>query len=141
MKVTLETNSIIANISEELSNLPKSIESQQKTILQKSAKIIKKNVELNLPKSDLGATATNYDGTPYTHMRDDVKATIKDDKAGTVYVVIHGGKKTGFKWHMLENGTSNSKAIHFIDKAMKQSESEIDKYIDDAIARAVNGGN
>ena len=71
---------------------------------KKSANIIKKNVEINLPRSDAGATSTNYDGTPYVHMRDDVKTTVKDDKAGTAYVIIRGGKYTGYKWHMLENG-------------------------------------
>ena len=141
MKVDLDASDTIAYITQELENLPKELEAQRGPILKKCSKIIKTNVENNLPRSDLGATATNYDGTPYIHMRDDVKITIKDDKAGNVYAVIHGGKKTGFKWHMLENGTSDTDAIHFIDKAMKQSDSEIDATVDEAIGRAVQGGD
>jgi HK97 gp10 family phage protein len=125
------------SIQEEIGNMARILESERKIILAKGAKIIKAAVINNLPKSDLDASATNYDGSPYIHMRNDVKTQIKDDKAGNVYAVIKGGKYTGYKWHMLENGTSKMRATHFIEKSMSQTEEEINKLIDEAISRAV----
>jgi HK97 gp10 family phage protein len=104
----------------------------------------KKTVEESFKamESNVSPGTTNYDGSlPYVHLVDDVKTSIKDDKAGNVYAMIRGGKFTGYKWHMLENGTTTTKATHFIEKALKQTESEINSYIDEAIGRVAQGGN
>jgi HK97 gp10 family phage protein len=74
-------------------------------------------------------------------MANDVKVTVKDDKQGFVYAIIRGGKYTGYKWHMVENGTSHSRAMHFIEKALNNAEDEIENIVDEAIRKAVQGGN
>jgi HK97 gp10 family phage protein len=137
MKIDFNTNDFTYSVMEEISKIPEVLEAESKKIMQKAAKIVKKNVENNLPKSDLNATATNYDGTPYVHMRNDVKTSVKDDKKGTIFAIIRGGKYTGYKWHMLNNGTSSMRANHFVDKALKQSEAEIEAMVDEMISKAV----
>lgn len=138
MRVDLNFEDAFSSLENELRSMAKELE--RAPIVRKCSQVIKKNVEKNLPKSDLGATATNYDGTPYVHMRNDVKATVKDDKAGNVYAVIGGGKYTGYKWHLLDNGASDRPALHFTDKSMKESEGEIDSIIDDEIGKVVQSG-
>ena len=84
------------------------------------------------------ARAKRYDGsTPYVHMKNDVKASVKDDNQGTVYAVIKGGKYTGYKWHLLNNGAVNTRATHFVDNALKQAESEFEAMVDSMIREAV----
>jgi HK97 gp10 family phage protein len=146
MKVNLDYKECTYSIEQQIAKIPEGMEREKKSILNKSAKLLKKTIEESFKnmESDVSPGTTNYDGSlPYLHMADDVKTSIKDDKAGNVYAIIRGGKYTGYKWHMLENGTSSPDrpATHFIDKALKQTESEINSYIDEAIGRAVQGGN
>lgn len=133
MKIHLSDNGVFRSIEDELNYMVKTVESNRKKIIRKEANIIKKCVENTLPKSDLNSSATNYDGTPYIHMQDDVKVTIKDDNAGNISATIHGGKKTAYKWHMLDNGTSTMKATHFIDKALKEADSKGGSALDELI--------
>ncbi|MDF2609049.1 MAG: hypothetical protein K0R92_523 [Lachnospiraceae bacterium] len=139
MDITFDYENMMYSIEQELAKIPQTIMSERKQVLQKAAKIIHKNVVENLPMSDLDETATNYDGTPYVHMKNDVKTSVKDDKQGTIFAIIRGGKYTGYKWHLVNNGTSSPDrpALHFIDKAMKQSENEIDMLIESMINKAV----
>jgi HK97 gp10 family phage protein len=133
----IEYQGAIFSIQEDILNMSKVLENERKTIITKGAKVIKSAVINNLHRSDLGPTATNYDGTPYIHMKDDVKTQIKDDKTGNTYAIIKGGRYTGYKWHMLNNGTSKTKATHFVDKTLEQTENEINQIIDEAITKAV----
>lgn len=143
MKVNFDHSDATYFISEQIAHIPETMERERKQILTKSAKLIKSTVEKNLRaiESNVSEGTTNYDGSlPYIHMADDVKTSIKDDKTGNVYAIIRGGKMTGYKWHLVENGTSTSRATHFIEKALKETESEIDSYIEEAIRKAVQGG-
>lgn len=133
MKVNLTTDGLTSYIQNEILSLPKELNEQKKEILKKSAKILKKNVENELVRSTI-------DKPGYIHMKDDVKVSIKDNDQGDMAAIIHGGKKTGFKWHMLDNGTSNTQATHFTEKAMKESEAEIDGVIYAALAKVVDNG-
>jgi HK97 gp10 family phage protein len=72
-------------------------------------------------------------------MKTDVKTRIKDDNEGEVIAIIGGGRKTAFKWHLVDNGTSDTPAAHFTDKAMDDSESSRDAIMDSAIYKAVSG--
>lgn len=144
MNVNFNFEDALYEIQEEIARIPKSIQGNSKKYMQNAAKILKKNVEANLPKSDLDAEATNYDGTPYVHMKDDVKTSVKDDNAGSVYAIIRGGKYTGYKWHLVNNGHVDKsenivKGTHFVDKALEQSESDIDTMVDKLIQEALNG--
>jgi len=131
-------------IKEQIARIPESLNGSKKTIIKKMAKTVQKNLigYFKEYESDIPNTASNYDGsTPYVHLANDVKVNTKDDNQGFVYAIVRGGKYTGYKWHMIENGTTHSKALHLIDKAMSQSEDELDTIIDEAIGRAVQGGN
>lgn len=144
MKVNLDYKDTIYSIEEQIAKIPEGMEKEKKQILNKSAKLLKKTIEASFKnmESNVSPGTTNYDGSlPYVHLVDDVKTSIKDDKAGNVYAVIKGGKFTGYKWHMLENGTTTTKATHFMEKALKNTEGEINSYIDEAIRRAVQGGD
>lgn len=139
MRVDLNFEDAFSSLENDLKSMAKELE--RAPIVRKCSQVIKKNVEKNLPKSDLGAISTNYDGTPYVHMRNDVKATVKDDKAGNAYAIVGGGKYTSYKWHLLDNGTSDTAALHFTDKAMKESDPEIDAIVDDEIRKVVQSGS
>lgn len=144
MKVNFDYKDTVYSIEEQIAKIPDNMEKEKKHILNKSAKLLKKTVEESFKNMEYNVSpgTTNYDGSlPYVHLADDVTTSIKDDRSGNVYAVLKGGKFTGYKWHMLENGTTTTKATHFIEKALKQTEDEINSYIDDAIGRAVQGGD
>lgn len=145
MRVNFDHTDTTYWIQEQIAKIPETLHREKKQILTKSAKLLKATVEKKLRaiESDVSEGTTNYDGSlPYVHMADDVKTSIKDDNAGNVYAIIRGGKYTGYKWHLLENGTSSPKrqATHFIENTMKETAEEINSYIDEAIAKAVQGG-
>lgn len=137
MKIHLSDNGVFRSIEDELNYMVKTVESNRKKIIRKEANIIQKCVENALPKSDLNSSVTNYDGTPYIHMQDDVKVTIKDNNAGNISAVIHGGKRTAYKWHLVNDGTSTTKATHFIEKALKESDSKGGSALDELINKIV----
>lgn len=135
MKVTFDDKGVLAGIIEEIEAIPGITAEHEKEALKDIGKVIAKHVKAKLPIEYL--KQVNYDGSmPYVHMRDDVKTTVRQDKAGYSSVTIHGGKKTAFKWHILDDGTRNkdgtvhTPAIHFTQNAMKASEIEVDKIID-----------
>lgn len=143
MKVDFDADEVIYSIEQELFRLPELVEKEEKKVMRSIGKIITEKLKANLSKSD--GQNTNYDGSkPYVHMKDDIKATVKS-KDGVAYVLIRGGKLTGFKWHMVNDGTRDrdgrvkTSATHFIDKALKQSEPEIDALIDELMGGIADG--
>lgn len=137
MRVDMDYGNFFLGVKEELGNMGTILANESKPFVTKGVKIIKAAVIKYLPKSDTPDNATNYDGSAYTHMRDDVKAIVKDDSAGTVYGVVTGGKKTAYKWHLVNNGTSTTKATHFVDNAMKDSDSDLNTLADELITKVV----
>lgn len=142
MKVNMDSNDAFKYIMEDIARIPEMAEKEEKNVMKKIRDVLVEKVKANLPRSSGGA---NYDGSkPYVHMRDDIKASIKS-KGGFASLIISGGKKTAYKWHMVNDGTRDSKggvktaATHFIDKAMLQAEPEIDKIVDDLLAEVAGG--
>ena len=143
MKVNMESNDVFKDIMEEIARIPEMVEKEEKKVMKRIRDVLVEKVKANLPRSFGG---TNYDGSePYVHMRDDVKASIKS-KGGLASLIIFGGKKTAHKWHMVNDGTRDSKgrvktvATHFVDKALIQAEPEIKKIVDELIAEVADGG-
>ena len=143
MKVKFDASEQVLSIEKELRRLPELAEKEEKEAMRRIQKVIVEKLKANLPRSD--GQNTNYDGSkPYVHMRDDIKATVKS-KDGYAYVLIRGGKLTGYKWHMVNDGTRGpdgsvkTHATHFIDKALKQSEADIEAIIDEMIEGIVDG--
>ena len=60
-------------------------------------------------------------------------------------MTIHGGKNTGYKWHMLDDGTRNpdgtvhTPALHFTDRASKAAEAKIDRMVDELERKVTEG--
>lgn len=96
----------------------------EKGMLQKSGDMVRDLVvaELNKHKRVL---AVRYKGRPA--LADDVSRTIRTTKWGDKYVSIRGGKKTGTLWHIVNDGTLHSRGTHFLDRAMKQMDDNIDR--------------
>jgi len=143
MKVDFDASEQLFSIEQELRRLTELAEQEEKKAMKGIQKIITDKLKANLSKSD--GQNTNYDGSkPYVHMKDDIKATVKS-KDGVAYVLIRGGKLTGYKWHMVNDGTRGrdgrvkTSATHFIDKALKQSEPEIDALIDELMGGIADG--
>lgn len=135
---TVEFNASEWDISQMLNKLPDLCERKGKEVMKRTGDIVKKNLQKRLPRST--EDHANYDGTrPRVHVEDDIKIKTYT-KDGYLGVTLHGGKKTAFKWHLLNDGTRNpdgsvhTPATHFIDDALKDSEKEIDTLIDTMIA-------
>lgn len=138
MTVDISYKDALNGIISDVLKSEKILESDQQELMNKIGKVIKKNVEKVLPRSEVAAPG-------YKHMSKDVKVTVQGKKAktGITGVVVHGGKLTAYKWHMLDDGTRNpdgsvhTPATHFTDKAMKEAEPEINEIIDNMIKGVV----
>lgn len=138
----MDSNDAFKYIMEDIARIPELTEKEEKNVMKKIRDVLVEKVKANLPRSSGG---TNYDGSnPYVHMKDDIKASIKS-KNGIVSLIIFGGKKTAHKWHMVNDGTRDSKgrmktaASHFVDKAIIQAEPEIDNIVDELLAEVADG--
>jgi HK97 gp10 family phage protein len=140
MKVDLNFQSALNFFGKEIKDIAESMYSQRGKIVRDCAKVVKANIIKNLPESDKDSTDKNYDGSPYTHMKVDIKITVIDNAEGDVTAIVHGGKETAYKWHLLDNGTSDTPALHFTDKSMKDSESDFDAIMSSATFKAVDSG-
>jgi len=102
----------------------------EKQMLRQSGDKVRELVvaELNKHRRPL---AVRYKGRPA--MADDVKRTIRANKWGEKYVSIKGGKATGTLWHIVNDGTLHSRPTHFLDRAIKQIDDEMDKIWDEVI--------
>lgn len=144
MKVNLEYNEALGEILGELQKVKVKTEKEEKILLKKSGEILKRNVEYYMVKSNVdkdfvNIPPKNHDGsTPYVHMKDDVSYKIKKDKNGSFYVSVRGGKMTGFKWHLVNNGARNIEPKLFVEKAMARSMPEIDRMVHELIKKAVD---
>lgn len=143
MQVEFNSNNAFKDIMEDISRIPELVEKEEKKVMKRISDVLVEKVKANLPRS---AGGTNYDGSkPYVHMRDDIKSSVKS-KGGLSSVLISGGKKTAFKWHLVndgardKNGNVKTVATHFVDKAVIQAEPEIENMIDELIAEVANGG-
>lgn len=141
MKANIDYVNECFEITQMIGKIEKDIQKEEKEALRKMAKVVKKNIENRLSRSDIEEKAKkiqpkNYDGSrPYKHMKSDVKYSVSKDKSGEIYAKIQGGKYTGYKWHFLNDGTVkngriHTRATHFIDNGLEDSKTEIDQIID-----------
>ena len=132
MTVDLNYGDTLNSIVNEILSCEKLLESEQQDTLTKIGKVLQKETKAVLPKSD-------EHGAEYKHMKDDIKVTVigKKQKTGVTGVMVHGGKLTAYKWHMLDDGTRNkdgtvhTKAIHFTTEAMKRATPQIEQIMSD----------
>lgn len=103
----------------------------EERILKKSGKVIKGNVKKNLKRSKINRS-------DYKHMVDDIQVSTYKNKYGDKTTRVRGGKKTGRKWHLLNDGTYKMDATHFMDEALMQSEEEINSIVDEELRGIFN---
>lgn len=133
-----------ADIAEMILSMPGALESEQEATFKSIGQTIKAETIKSMRRS-IVAQKTNYDGSvPYLHMEDDVKVTLKGRKTGLYSVTVHGGKKTAFKWHLLDSGTRNpdgtvhTEATQFVSIAIKNSEQGIEAALEELERKVAN---
>lgn len=128
MGVKFDYEKSLNEIRFDFERLGKSTEKLEDKALKRGCETIAKSVEKNLKRSTRNLP-------DYVHMQDDVKiSNAKKDKDGAVIRTVGGGKKTGVKWHLLNDGTyDKNNATHFMDKSISETETEVDNIFDDAI--------
>ena len=139
MKVNFEFEKPLDEIVVDLLRMENIIEEDQERIMKEIGKEIKKQVRNQLPKSN--------QSDEFYHMREDIKVKVSGKKAktGVTGVTVHGGVWTGYKWHMLDDGTRNpdgtihTKAIHFTSKALKAAEPQIESLINELERKVTEG--
>ena len=149
MRAGIEYEDAIMSINEEINRMAVKLQGDERTVLRKIGALVKRNVVRFLHDSDVELRAKqvlpgNYDGSrPYTHMKDDVKYTVKKDKFGNMYVSTKGGRHTGYKWapvdagHIARDVSTFIPGTNFVGKAVNASEGEVDKMINDLLKKVV----
>lgn len=94
--------------------------------LRRAGKIVQQKVIDSITRSTV-------DKPNYRHMKDDVLMRVERDEYGHRAARIRGSKKTGSKWHLLNDGTYKMRGTHFMDKALNDAESEIDHVLDETM--------
>lgn len=134
MNVNLDYSQALNEIVAEISKIPQLTAEKEKKAFQQIGKELVKEVKKALPRSD----------ADHKHMADDVKSSVSS-KSGICSVVVRGGKLTGYKWHMLDDGTRNpdgsihTPATHFTQIAMQAATSKIDDIVDDLVKEVAKG--
>lgn len=113
-----------------LSGVLNDSEEAEKKMLKEAGEEVKAFVVANLNKHRR-ALSVRYKDRPA--MADDVKISIKTGKFGERYARVMGGKMTGTLWHLVNDGNLHSTATHFMDGALANLDSNIDKVWDKVI--------
>ncbi len=113
-----------------LDELLKDTENIEENYLKEASKIMKSNVEKNLNQ-----LRTKTNNPNYKHMADDVTSGITKDQYGYKIARVRGGRRTGTKWHLVNDGTYRSTATHFMDFAIKQTERDLERIADEEMKR------
>lgn len=121
-------------------------EKKLKSCLREIGKHIARFVKQYAPSRTQHPSYSDVGKGEYKHIVDDVKYSVKKSKlTKQLYVSVHGGKWTGYKWlwvndgHVMRDGTWVP-GTHFVDKAEKASDDGIDDIIDQYIEEAFKYG-
>ena len=131
MFVSVNIEFDFSNIEDQLNKMVDDIAEVEDEIILKSAQLVRDRMKQRVKVSDV-----NWPG--YKHIKDDIKMSrLKDDKMGTKYREIYGGKKTGFKWKYLEHGTAKMKAIPFMQPSLEDTELERQRIAEEELRKAI----
>ena len=138
MQVRFDYGNAVGGIKESLQVMQKELGYSREQCLKMIGLTVKANVENALPRSD------KIKKKRVPHMKDDVTYTLKTSRTGERYVSIRGGKKTASLWHLVndghvaENGTFVA-GNHFVERAVSQSEKEIEQIADMFVEGILDG--
>lgn len=129
MTVNIEFD--FSNIEDEMLKMVDDIAEAEERIILRSAQLVRDRMKQKVNVSDI-----NWPG--YKHIKDDIKISkLKDDKTGTKYREIYGGKKTGFKWKYLEYSTTKMNAIPFMQPSLEDTELERQRIAEKELRKAI----
>jgi HK97 gp10 family phage protein len=119
-----------SNIIKEFETMGKDMLKVEEVATKKAAKVVADALAKNMGRSDI-------DEEGYVHMQDDIHISgLKDDKFdGSKVREISGGKKTGWKWHFQEYGTSKDAGNQFITKSLAETKDEVKDIVDSEIRK------
>lgn len=138
MKINIDDANLATDIYEMLKAMQNVCGKEERSFLKRLGAIVSRAVRTNM------TWRSGIKKAEYTHMQDDIQAVVKKDKNGRLYVRVQGGKKTGYKWRFLNDGAITKEgtvlvqATHFLEKSVKDSQSEVDSEADKLIERIVN---
>lgn len=142
MKVDFDYQKPLDEILTEVLRMDEILEEQKVPLMKKIGAEVKKQVKDILPRS----TSQNdgySSGGGYEHMQDDIRIYVNNKYTGVTGVSVYGGRDTGYKWHMLDDGTRNpdgsvhTKATHFTSKAMKAAEPRIEQLLENLTSEVI----
>jgi HK97 gp10 family phage protein len=90
----------------------------------KAANVVADRVKVNLKRSRKKSYPPEY-----VHMQDDVKVGSLIDEDGDKVREVGGGRKTGYKWRFLEDGTSYMTGTQFASRTKLETEKEVEDII------------
>lgn len=149
MKVTVEYERAVSEINDKIDFMVETYNLRKSYALLKAGKAIVTKVKKILPRSKIEDRFRNMSphyqynkSQGYIHMADDVKAKVRASKKGDLYVSVGGGKYTGYKWLWIDEGWTMRDGkfhpgIHFIDRAVSESETDIESAIDSLIEEII----
>ena len=131
MNETVKIDWDFSNIENELNKMVDDIAEVEERIILKSAQLVRDRMKQKVRVSSINRP-------DYKHVKDDMKmSSLKDDKMGTKYREIYGGKKTGFKWKYLEYGTTKMNAIPFMQPSLEDTELERQRIAEEELRKAI----
>ena len=140
MQVTFDDGEFGVNVEEMLKQMENVCEKDKKSLLLKCGDILKTNVKKSMNKYKMRSEINKGD---YVHMIDDVQSKIKKSKTGDTFLSVLGGKKTAYKWRLLndgaigQDGAIRNEANHFLEDAINNSQAELEKEIDEMLRKVV----
>lgn len=120
------TDELIAEIRKKLGNASQRLEN----------KALRKAGE---PISEAMKSHVNVSDAEGTHLKEDIKvSSVRRDKfAGTRYVKIGAGKKTGWRGHFLEYGTGKQNPQPWASKGFEEGKNEAKQILGDEFRKGL----
>lgn len=116
-----------SHISKEFERMKRDLSKVEIRATLKAARVVKESLNQNMGRS-------NIKDSDYVHMQDDILiSALKQDSDDDTVREIYGGKKTGYKWHFLNNGTSNMAGNQFMDRSILETEDQVQDIIEKEI--------
>ncbi|MFW5438745.1 HK97-gp10 family putative phage morphogenesis protein [Paenibacillus apiarius] len=91
------------------------------------------------PMAEAMRGRVNVSDSRYTHMRDDIKVSRVIRRDGVKSVLIGPGRKTGWRAHFLEYGTSKMTAKPFAEPAFYETKNEAIQILADELRKGLQG--
>lgn len=133
--VSIEFN--FSEIEKAIEQTGKDVASIEKTATQKAADIVASAVKDNLTRRHYGPK-DKRSSPEYVHMKDDIHiSALKEDEDGDKVREIYGGKKTGYKWRFLNDGTSKMQGTQFADRSVLETEQQVQDTIEKEVEKAI----